>query len=238
MIRTIFAFAIVIGSLILSIFAALLYYIIGIFSKKAQQSFMISITTGWACACIWGTGTKLKIEGVEKVPDAPVLYVANHESYFDIVAMMFATPHFTPLVSKVELLKVPMLAFWMKKMGCLFMDRSNMRQSLKVILAGIELLKSGESLVIFPEGTRSKSNKVHEFKKGSLKLATKAKVPIVPVTLVNTAQVYEVDGKVHAVDAKVIFHDPIDSTTLSKEEQGELHDTVRNIIIEPIAKYQ
>jgi len=159
-----------------------------------------------------------------------VLFVVNHQSYFDIPVLMVHLPHFAAFIAKVELEKVPMLSWWMKKMGCLFMDRKNMRQSLKVILEGIDMLKDGKSLVIFPEGTRSDLGQMNAFKPGSLKLAVKAGVPIVPVTLKNTYKVYEEHKRVRKTELSVIFHEPIDVTALSREDVNNLHNHVHAII--------
>src|SRR5699024_1808110 len=86
-------------------------------------------------------------------------------------------------IAKVELTKFPIVSQWMKEMKCIFMDRSDRRQSLQSIKEGINILKNGHSMVIFPEGTRSKSDAMGEFKAGSMTLATKSGVPIVPITI-------------------------------------------------------
>lgn len=237
MIRTIIFFIVLGLSLIISLIPALFHFIFGALRlKKLQRSHMLGVTNAWAKLMTIATGNPVKVVDIDKVPQGPVLFVANHQSYYDIPVFMACVPYPAPFVAKVELEKVPMLSFWMKQMGCLFMDRSNMRQSLKIILQGVENLKNGVSMVIFPEGTRSKGGVVGDFKPGSLKMAVKAGVPIVPVTLVNTYKVYEEHNKVKSADVSMIYHDAIDTTTLTREEINQLHVTVRDIIKKPLER--
>lgn len=231
MIKTIFFFIYFGISLLISMIGAIPYWIFGgLGLLKAQHRLVDNLTTLWARSIIFATGNRVQVENAELVPDKPVLFVVNHQSYFDIPVLMVHLPHFAAFIAKVELEKVPMLSWWMKKMGCLFMDRKNMRQSLKVILEGIDMLKDGKSLVIFPEGTRSDLGQMNAFKPGSLKLAVKAGVPIVPVTLKNTYKVYEEHKRVRKTELSVIFHEPIDVTALSREDVNNLHNHVHAII--------
>ena len=111
------------------------------------------------------------------------------------------------------------------------MDRSDIKQSLKIILEGIEVLKKGHSLVVFPEGTRSQCDEMHQFKHGSFKLATKSKVPIVPVTLDGTYKLRELyGGKITPARVDVYVHDPIPTEGLTKDEINELPEKVMQII--------
>jgi len=227
MIRTIFFFT----CFWLSLFLSLAYILSGVFRlKTVQRRFLLIVTKQWAKTMLLITGNRVKSIGEEQVPDGPVLFVVNHQSNFDIPTCMAYLPHFAPFIAKVELEKIPFLSWWMKQMGCLFMDRSNMRQSLNIILEGIEILKQGQSLVIFPEGTRARDGVMMDFKPGSLKLATKANVPIVPVTIKNTYKVFEEHNRIKKADVSIIFHEAIDTTTLTREDINQLHVTVRDII--------
>ncbi len=237
MIKTLIFYIMLSISLIVSMFFGLFHMMLGAMKlEKMQTKLMLAVTKAWAKFMIFTMGVKVTIEGSENVPEGAVLFVSNHQSYFDIPALMVHTPHFAPFVAKVELLKAPMLSWWMKQMGCLFIDRSDMRQSLKIVLEGIEKLKGGQSLIIFPEGTRSKSNEMLEFKPGSLKLAVKAKVPIVPVTLKNSFKTFEEHGRIKGAEVLITFHEPIDVNTLPREELSVLHTTVRNIINKPLER--
>lgn len=231
MIRTILFFVSFGIVMILSLFFGLIYLILGLFRlKKPQKRFVRTVTRTWGKIVLFLSGNKLKTIGSELVPAAPVLFVGNHQSYGDIPICLAGTPHFAAFIAKVELKKAPILSWWMEKMGCLFIDRQNMRQSLQVILDGIEMLKAGDSLIVFPEGTRMKDGEMGEFKLGSLKIAAKAKVPIVPVTIRNSYKLYEEKGRVQTCDLSIQFHQPIDVSQLSPAEVNKLHETVRDII--------
>lgn len=128
------------------------------------------------------TGARITVVGEEHVPkDRAVLYVGNHRSFFDILLTYSRTPGLTGFVAKKEMEKIPLLSTWMKRLHCLFLDRDNIREGLKTILEGIELIKSGVSICIFPEGTRNKTGELLlPFKEGSLKMAEKRAAPLFP----------------------------------------------------------
>lgn len=102
------------------------------------------------------TGARIQVIGEENVPkDRAVLYVGNHKSYFDILLTYSRVPRLTGYVAKKEMESFPILSIWMKRLHCLFLDRKDIKQGLKTILTGIDLIKNGISVCIFPEGTRN-----------------------------------------------------------------------------------
>ena len=126
--------------------------------------------------------------------DRPVLYVGNHRSYFDILVGYTTVPGLMGFVAKKEMEKIPLLSKWMLNVNCLFLDRNNIKEGLKTILAGIEKVRRGVSVWIFPEGTRNKNEQLSDllpFKEGSLKIAEKSGCPVVPVAIKGTAEVFE-----------------------------------------------
>ena len=177
------------------------------------------------------TGSTVNVEGIDNIPEGAVLFVSNHPSLFDIAMFLGYIPRPAGFIAKAEISKIPILKRWMLEYNCIFLDRSNLRQSAKAINEGIAKLKSGISMIIFPEGTRSRGREMLEFKHGSFKLATKAKVPIVPVTMDGTHEIFETgDGKIHAANIKVTIHEPIETRDLTSEELTELPDKVWNIV--------
>lgn len=231
MIKTIIYFALFGLSLFVSLLFYLVYLLLSVFHIEGPaKSILVRVTGAWASFIIKSSGSRVEVVGSENVPQGPVLFVANHQSYFDIPVFMVHAPKFVAFIAKVELEKIPVLSWWMKKMGCLFMDRKDLRQSLRIILEGIESLKAGQSMVIFPEGTRGKNGEMADFKPGSLKLAVKAGVPIVPVTLKDTYKVFEANNRIRKSKITMYFHEPIDVTTLDRDEITSLHVTVHDII--------
>ena len=140
-------------------------------------------------------GITYEVRGLEHIPsDRAVLYVGNHRSYFDILAGYTTVPTLLGFVAKKEMEKIPLLRTWMVNVNCLFLDRKNIKEGLKMILQGIEKVKNGVSTWIFPEGTRNPNEDITEllpFKEGSLKIAEKSGCPVIPVAMTGTAEVLE-----------------------------------------------
>ena len=146
-----------------------------IFNKKAKARISYAIVQWVLKTCLFIAGTKLEVIGLENVPrDRAVLYVGNHRSIFDILINYSLLPPLMGFVSKKEMKKYPFLNHWMKLVNCLFLDRDNIKEGLKTILEGVEQMKNGISMFIYPEGTRAKSDDAMiEFKEGSFKIAEK-----------------------------------------------------------------
>lgn len=222
---------------ILGAFIAQLGFIKANYLKRKNRTedrnlLLYRVSHWWANFVIKLSGCKVHVEGLENIPrDKAALFVSNHQSNFDIPLLMSVIDTPKGFIAKKELENIPLLSKWMKSIQCVFMDRDNLRQSAESIVKGINILKSGHSMVIFPEGTRSKGGTHSDFKAGSFKLATKSKALIVPVTLDGTYNVLEKNNnKITASDLKVIIHKPIDTTTLSNDELKNLHESVQDIV--------
>lgn len=170
--------------------------------------------------------------GLENIPkNQTVLFVSNHQSNFDIPLLMGAIDIPKGFIAKKELEKWPIISTWMKYLNCIFMDRDNLRKSAQSIVEGINLLKGGYSMVIFPEGTRSKGKPVEEFKAGSFKLATKSKCPIIPLTINGTYKLLEGNNnRVKGASIELVIHPPIYVSSLNKDELEVLPETVYSIV--------
>lgn len=180
-------------------------------------------------------GVKLTVEGQEHIPaDRPVLYVGNHRSLFDIIISYTLFPGLTGFVAKKETKKIPLLSIWMNNIHCLFLDRENIKEGLKTILLGIEKVKSGISICIYPEGTRSRTSDeldMLDFKEGSLKIAEKSGCPVVPIAILRSADIFESHfPRVRATRVHVRIGAPIDLKSLGKEERKFSGAYTRNVI--------
>jgi len=193
MIRLILILLFVVLFLLVSLPIQLVEWIIGKRNPKLKAESSLAIVN-WAFRVVaFLAGTKVIVLGEENVPkDTPVLYVANHRSFFDIILTYVRVPRLTGYVSKIEVRKVPVLNIWMSYLHCLFLDRKNIKEGLKTILAAVEKVKSGISVCIFPEGTRNKTpDSFLPFHEGSFKIAEKGNVPVVPISILNSAAVLE-----------------------------------------------
>lgn len=188
-------------------------------------------------------GTEVTAIGKERIPkETAVLYVGNHRSFFDIVIIYSLVPGLTGFVAKKEMEHIPFLSVWMRLVNCLFLDREDIKQGLKTILEGIERIKSGISICIFPEGTRNKGTDETEllpFKEGSLKIAEKSGCPIIPIGMNHNSTIFE-DHFPFIKKQKVVieFGEPIYPKELEKEQKKFIGAYARNKIIELVKKNQ
>ncbi|WP_250277720.1 lysophospholipid acyltransferase family protein [[Clostridium] colinum] len=201
-------------------------------------NYCFSQTSNWAMNRIKDSGATINVYGKENIPeDKNVVFISNHQGDFDIAIFMALIPKEKGFVAKIELQKFPVLRTWMKYLGCVFMDRNDLKQSLKTINQAIKFIKDGHSMVIFPEGTRSKSDKIGEFKAGSFKLATKTNTPIVPVTIDGSYKLKEKNkGMIKPDTVNVYIHSPIYLENMSNEEKEDLPNKVKHIIEEKLPK--
>ena len=241
MIRFILVAITVIGFLILSIPILIIEWIIGKFSPQVKEISSLRIIQAVFKFILWVAGTKVTVIGEENVPkDTPVLYIGNHRSYFDIVLTYSRCPIRTGYIAKKEMEHYPLLSNWMHYLHCLFLDRKDIKQGLKTILTAIEKVKSGVSICIFPEGTRSKSADETEllpFHEGSFKIATKSGCAIIPMSINNTAEIFEAHmPKIKSTHVVLEYGKPIYVKDLPKEDQKHLGEYTRNIILETLRK--
>lgn len=181
---------------------------------------------------------KKNVVGIENVPkDTPVLYVANHRSYFDIVVAYSEIPNLTSFVSKKEIKNMPIIAQWMVFLKCLFLDRDNIKEGMKTILAGIEQIKDGYSIFIMPEGTRNHTDTMLPFHEGSFKFAQKTGCPIIPVAITNADDAFENHFPlVGNANVTIMFGEPIYMDQLSKDEKKFIGSYAQKIIQENLDK--
>ena len=243
MIRFIAAVIVLVGYLILFLPVLLILLIVGKFNRKAKDIISLRLVQGAFNAILWCSGAKVTVIGRENVPqDRPVLYVANHRSFFDILLTYVRCKGLTGYVSKKELDKFPILNIWMRYLYCLFLDRENIKEGLKTILKAIEYVKQGISICILPEGTRNKADNdldLMPFHEGSFKIAQKTGCPIVPIAINNSAEIFENHlPKLKPCHVIIEYCEPIIISELSKEDQKHVGAYAQNIILETLKKNQ
>lgn len=233
MIKFILAVLFIVIFLIASIPVFLVELIIGKFNRRARDISSLRIVQFALKGVRFIGGIKTTVIGFDNIPsDEPVLFVGNHRSLFDVVIAYSLMPNVTGFVSKKEMIKVPLLSTWMKFLYCLFLDRKDIKKGLKTVLQGIEYIKKGVSIVIFPEGTRNTmEHGMLPFKEGSLKFAEKTGCKIIPMVQNNTEMCFENQfPRVRRTHTVLEFCEPIDINTLSKEEKKFLGAYVQKII--------
>ncbi len=183
------------------------------------------------------TGGTFIVSGQENIPAGTCVFIANHQSDFDIPLIAAYAGKPLGFVAKKEMKKVPIVRDWMEMIKCTFIDRDSARKSMEAILKAIETVKSGHSMVIYPEGTRNKGYLELEFKAGSFKLATKSHAPIVPAVVEGSYKLFEANHrKIKPATVYLSFLAPIETAGLSKAAQDELPERVEGLIRAEVAR--
>ncbi len=197
-----------------------------------RDKIVFNVVTKWAKRLVKLSGSSVEVIGEENIPkDCSVLFVSNHQSNFDIPLMLGFINKPKAFIAKKELKRMPIINIWMKYLQCIFIDRGNIREALKSIKEGVKKLKSGYSIVVFPEGTRSKDGTLGEFKPGSLRLGIKSGSPVVPITIKGSKDIM-IKGSmiIKPADVKIIISQPIYTNDMSSKDSKELTERVKEVI--------
>ena len=240
MIRLIFVALFVVLFLIIGIPVLGIEWLIGKVSKKTMDYSSLRLVQ-WAFNMIIKlAGIELTVIGEENISEGPVLYIGNHRSFFDIVITYARCKNLTGYIAKKEMLSIPLLRTWMKRLYCLFLDRENPKEGLKTILQAIDYVKHGISICIFPEGTRNRNEsdlELLEFHEGSFRLATKTDCLIVPIAMNNTVSIFEKQfPKIRKNHVVLEYCKPFRPSELSKEDQKHIGEYTRTLILETLKK--
>lgn len=183
-------------------------------------------------------GVKIAVNGSENIiSDRAAIYVSNHQSYLDPVFIFAPLGFICPVLCKKEIRKIPIVSGWLRVFDCVFIDRENARSSVKSLNEAAELINSGNSMIIFPEGTRAVGYEPGEFKAGAFKVAEKTKVPVIPVRLHNACDVMRRgSAKLNKATVRVDFLEPIDISQMSRTEIRELPEKIKALIAEGIER--
>jgi 1-acyl-sn-glycerol-3-phosphate acyltransferase len=233
LIKTILIFAPVVGALVVLTPIGLVFLILSILGLRKQSAAgMYRVAQGWARFMIALIGCKVTVRGRENIPaKGGICFVSNHGSIFDILLILAYAGRPFGFVAKKELSFIPLLNLWIYLLGGSFIDRKNIRRAVKSIDRGIKRIKDGGGMIIFPEGRRSRGQGLLPFHPGSLKLATKAEAPIVPVALSGSYDVFERHYRVAAAPVGISFGPPIPTANLPLEDRKQaLAEKTRDLI--------
>lgn len=240
MIRLVLIVAAIIIYLILTLPVVLVLYLIGLKKPETKRRAAAAMIRWFLRVLKVLAGTKLTVIGADRVPqDSAVLYVGNHRSLFDVVLALPLTKNFTGFVAKNTLRKVPMFGVWMTFIGCILFDRDDIKDGMRMIKAGTEELKNGNSIFIFPEGTRNKAPEelpLLEFHEGSFRMAMKSKCPVVPVAITGTADILEKHFPlIRSCPVTIEFCEPIYPDDIPKEMRKKIGVMTSSFIEERIS---
>ena len=237
MIKTIICFIYAaIGMLFLTPFGLITALLGMVGLRKPMSVVAYRMAQGWARLFIVVIGCKMTVSGRENIPKkGGVCFASNHGSIADILMLLGYAGRPFGFIAKKELLRIPILNMWIAVLGGLFIDRGNPRSALKTINAGIARIKAGGSMVIFPEGTRSRGQGLLPFRPGALKLATQSQAVIVPIALSGTYDIFEKNYRAHAGPVGVTFCTPINVVDIPPEDRKQvLADQIYGVIKEKL----
>ncbi len=184
------------------------------------------------------SGANTKIVGKENLPEeGAVLYVANHQSFMDVPAIMLAVERPAGFVAKDDLGNIPFFKEWIEQMKVVLIARGDARKALAAIIQTAKLLQQGHSMVLYPEGTRSRDGKLLEFKAGSLKAAQKGNAAIVPVAIDGAMDVMKRDSYlIRKADITVTILPAIPAEEVKATDTKELADRVKKQIADALGQ--
>jgi 1-acyl-sn-glycerol-3-phosphate acyltransferase len=227
MIRTAYIFLwVILSTLVLGILAI----IISFFSRTGNIVHLI--------ARIWGRGIlfvsriRVSVQGLAQVdPLRSYIYMSNHQSNFDIPVLLAHLPVQFRWLAKEELFKIPIFSRAMRGAGYVRIDRFNREAAIESLKEAAAKMKNGVSIMIFPEGTRSRDGNIRPFKKGGFVMAVDTGVPIVPVIVQGTWPIMAKSSwRINTGEVSLLIEKPIDTTGYTRETKDDLIETVRSVI--------
>ena len=185
----------------------------------------------WSRLILKTTGVTVDVQGMDRlVPGRTYVFVANHQSIYDIPILFWSVPYQLRIIAKESLGQFPFLGWHLRRTGHMLVDRK--RPDRAAIFSWASRLTSqGLSLIVFPEGTRSRDGRVARFKGGSFYLALEAGLPVVPLSVIGSRHVM-LKGRLatYPGHVRLVVHEPIDTSSLAGSDPRAFAERVRQII--------
>jgi 1-acyl-sn-glycerol-3-phosphate acyltransferase len=188
---------------------------------SGSAGMMYRIATRLGITGVRLAGIKIEVRGLENLqPGRSYIYMSNHVSNLDPPILVASIPGRCSVLVKKEVFRIPILGFAMKVADLVPVDRSNREAAIESVHAAAEVLQRGLNMVIYPEGTRSADGRLLPFKKGPFHLAMEARVPVIPVTILGTADLWpRGTWAMRPGKAVLIFHQPLDPARFADREE-------------------
>jgi 1-acyl-sn-glycerol-3-phosphate acyltransferase len=209
--------------------------VIGLFSP----GFSRRLARLWSVLLLFFTKVKLSVRGLENIEaEKNYVFIANHQGYYDIPVLYAGLGSSISFIAKKELFSIPFFGWGIASIGCIRMDRKNPRKARESISIAVSMLRKNHmSLVLFPEGTRSVSGAVGEFKRGSFTLALEAGIPVVPIAICGTNRIHKKSSFiVRSASVDLIVGRPIAAEELKKMDKEQLSETMHKVIVGLVEK--
>jgi len=183
----------------------------------------------WARSILALSGIKVNVVGMEFVDaSVPRIYMSNHQSAFDIFVLLAALPVDFKFIMKEELMKIPLFGFASRRAGYIGIVRDDPRKAIKSMDRAADRIRNGASVLVFPEGTRSRDGRLQEFKKGGFHLAIKSGCDIVPISIEGTSGIMRKGSfRINPGEVRVVIGQPVPVADYRKSSLKDLMDLVR-----------
>jgi len=194
-------------------------------------------------ARLWGkiqlriTGTRVQIMGLDHIaPEKSYILVSNHQSTFDIFALLGYLPIQFRWTAKAELFRTPFMGWAMSRIGYIPIERGSPKKAYRSMLRAAEVVRKGTSVIIFPEGTRSPDGNLQPFKKGVFLIALKSQAPILPITIQGTSKIMRKgDWRTYPGQVRIQIDPPIETARIPAEKEEQLSQRVRSTLVKNLA---
>lgn len=207
--------------------------IVVVASLSSTGNLAFAISRGWAWTMLMVTGVRTEIRGREKIRRGQsYVIISNHQSHFDILALVIRLGIQFRWVIKKELLAIPLFGFALHKSRNIFIDRSDRDKAMQSIRDGVERLPTGVSVLFFAEGTRSPDGRIQPFKKGGFATAVEGGLPILPVTVNGSRKVLPKGALAFTRGPiEVVVGDPVETHGYTQDTLDELITITRDTIV-------
>lgn len=223
-VRTVIIYA---WTILATLLLGTLTIICGYLSKTGNLPHLIA--RFWGKTVLWVSGIGVTVKGHKNIlPGRSCIFMANHQSNFDIPVLIAALPVQFRWLAKAELFRIPVFGRGMKGCGYISIDRSNRKSAFESLNRAAATIRNGTSVLIFPEGTRSYDGRIQTFKKGGFVLTVDAGVPIIPIIIDGTRSIMPKGRKmITPCDVTLEIMPPVETTTYDRRSKDALMEQVR-----------
>lgn len=224
------AILVILGTAITAFTSLFVVVTFPLFPRREYTTYRVAVL--WANILLWISSVKVEVVGKENVlKGKPQIFMANHQSGFDIlIALAHVNAPFV-WIAKKELFGIPVFGHALERTGSIPIDRKNFVRAVRSIQDAADRIREGKSVMTFPEGTRSMDGHIHPFKKGVFHLALKAGVPIVPVSIIGSDAIMPKKSlRVHPGRVIVVIDKPIDVNEYTEDTVDDLLNRVHDIV--------
>jgi 1-acyl-sn-glycerol-3-phosphate acyltransferase len=211
--------------------------LLSIFSKTGETPYRIGQL--WARLIMETNRVKVRVEGLEKIDrHRSYVFISNHSSNLDPLAVAIKLSHTLRFIAKGSLEKIPLFGWAARRAKVIFIDRKDTPQSVARINQAISELKDGISPYFFAEGTRSEGGRLQSFKKGGVVLALKARLPIVPITILDGHKLFPKRAlHIKPGTMNMIIGDPVETAPYGEEDRDTVLEKVRSTILQTLERH-